>query len=61
MLVKIINPNLTQFGFRVGEVYEVVQCPEIHKEKYGDDIWIYSEKRQEPVRLLFREYELIKE
>lgn len=61
MLVQIEHPNLIQFGFKVGEIIETIKCPDEYKEKFGDDIWVYSEKRQEPVRLLFKEYNIIKE
>lgn len=51
----IIHDHPSVFGFEKGKTYERVPCPVEFLEKYSDDIWIYSEKRKEAVRLLDHE------
>ena len=58
--VKLTRP-FPDFGFEEGQVYEIVTCPAEYQIKYGSDIWIFSEKRNEPVRLLPREYRMIED
>lgn len=57
--VKLTDPYLAQFGFKKGEIHEVVDCPKEHEEKYKDCVWIYSEERNEPIRLLADEYRVV--
>lgn len=47
------------FGLEYGAIYDRVECPEEEKEKFANDIWVYSEKRKEPIRLLEGEYKII--
>jgi len=58
--VKIIDhyPD-SEFGLKYGEVYETCKCPESESHKYGNAVWVFSPKRNEPVRLLSREYTFV--
>ena len=47
-----------EFGFKKGEIYNKAMCPK-GKEQYNNDVWVYSEERKEPVRLLPGEYRAI--
>lgn len=59
--VKIIDHYpCHSFGLVYGNIYDRVECPVSEKEKYNNDIWVYSEKRKEPIRLLSGEYEIVK-
>lgn len=33
-------------------IYDVVDCPVEHRDKYANDVWIISDTRHEPVRIL---------
>lgn len=57
--VKIIHPYVEQFGFKVGDILDIVSCPSEDSIKYGADVWVFSTERKEPVRLLRGEYSLI--
>ena len=51
--VKIVdNYPCNQFGFKLNEIYDRVPCPQEEMEKYSNDVWVYSEQRKEPIRLL---------
>lgn len=54
------------FGFKNGEVYEILPSPEVINGKPATDEhksypWIMDPKRKEPVRLLRKEYDLLDE
>ena len=53
--VKVLR-ILDQFGIEPG-VHKVVDCPASYAERYANDIWIWSEKRNEAIRLLPEEYQ----
>ena len=55
-MVELRDVDLEQFGFKPGEKHRVVECPIEYKDRFSDAIWIYSEKRKEPVRILEGEY-----
>lgn len=59
--VKLINGPLQQFGFEYGEIHEPIDCPEEHRvsERLRKSVWIWSPKRNEPVRLLKGEFEFV--
>jgi len=48
-----------QFGFDTGVVYDRCGCPDEYKDRHGRAVWVYSEKRKEPVRLLDGEFVFI--
>jgi hypothetical protein len=50
--VRVDMPN---FGIEAG-IHKVVPCPDEYKNRYADDVWVWSEGRKEPVRLLPGEY-----
>lgn len=50
--VKITSHNLLQFGFTLNTNYWSCRCPRLYWDKYKDDLWIFSESRGEPVRIL---------
>ena len=52
---KIIHNHPSMFGFENGKTYDRVPCPDEYMDKYSNDIWIYSEERKEPIRLLGHE------
>jgi hypothetical protein len=63
MLTKCVRirkedePNLkNSFGLSADKEYEPVEPPERYKGKYPESVWVFSEKRQEPVRLLLGEF-----
>jgi hypothetical protein len=57
MKVKITDENARwNFGFEEGRIYEVVPSPE---RKFEDSVWVFSEERGEPARLLPHEYEYV--
>lgn len=58
--VRLTRP-FPDFGFEEGQEYEIVSCPPEYQIKYGSEVWIFSQKRNEPVRLLRREYHIIEE
>lgn len=51
--------DLPDFGLYKGEVHKIVSCPVAYQDRYADKVWVFSELRNEPVRLLNREYDLI--
>lgn len=53
--VIMLHPHVTMFGFELEKEYDRVPCPAEYMDKYSDDIWVYSEKRGEPIRLLSHE------
>ena len=58
--VKITHPYpCDQFGFELYKVYDRIPCPENMRDKYADDVWVFSENRKEPVRLLEGEFRLL--
>lgn len=46
--LKVITPN--SIGVPTG-IYDTVECPEEHKEKFANDAWVMHPTRNEPVRL----------
>ena len=55
--VKIISSYVQRaFGFTDSDIY--ISC-EGTNDKYTNDIWIYSERRNEPIRLLSNEYVVV--
>ncbi len=58
--VQIISRYVcNNFGFEYGKIYERCECPDKYKEIHKDAIWIYSDERKEPVRLLSGEFNLL--
>lgn len=58
--IKVIDSYTCQmFGFEFNNVYDRVECPDSEKDNFLDDIWIFSQKRKEPVRLLPGEFEIV--
>lgn len=54
--VTIIGTDaIFSFGFKKDRIYETCPCPE-SESGFIDDVWVYSEKRKTPVRLLEGEY-----
>lgn len=53
--------DMVDFGLEFGSTYKVVNCPPEYMDRYGDCIWVYSDKRKEPVRLLRGEFSLQEE
>ena len=50
------NPHLeSEFGLKCS-IFDVVEPPEEYKGKYPESVWVFSEKRGEPVRLLPGEF-----
>ena len=47
------------FGFIKGIKYDRVPCPEDQREKFADDVWVFSDERGEPVRLLNGEFSVV--
>lgn len=56
--VKIIYDG-GNLGVIPNEIYDVVDCPKEYKGKFDNDVWVFSQKRKEPVRLLSGEYQPI--
>jgi len=50
--------NLAQFGFSDGETHQTVPCPKNQNPELNG-VWVYSDKRGEPVRLLLGEYKVL--
>jgi hypothetical protein len=58
------NPNIgksiivliNQFGLKSGEEHIIVECPESELKKYSMETWVFSENRNEPIRLFGNEY-----
>ncbi len=55
--LQIVSNYLEQFGLKVGCEYETVPSPE--KYKHFDGVWVFSQERGEPVRILEGEFEII--
>lgn len=53
------NEDLRSSGFMPGQIVERIPCPKIHEEEFKEDVWVFSYKRNEPVRLLPHEYKII--
>lgn len=53
------NYVIRNFGFEAGVEYETTNCPDEYKGKYDNDVWVYSERRKEPIRLISHEYQQI--
>lgn len=49
--------DIKDFGIVKDSVHKVVPCPKNYVDLYENDIWIYSDDRKEPMRLMGREYE----
>ena len=54
--VRIAKMSCKSFGLDNLSVHDKVPCPEEFIDKYSDDVWVFSQIRQEPVRLLRGEY-----
>lgn len=54
--IQRIDPS---WGLKSGDVVERVPCPESEKEKYNNQVWVFSPARNEPMLLLSGEYEEI--
>jgi hypothetical protein len=48
------------FGLLPDSEYTTVEPPEEYKGKYPGSVWVFSEQRGEPVRLLVNEYIVVK-
>jgi hypothetical protein len=48
------------FGFELDAIYEVVPAP-ADQQHFKNDVWFFSEKRKESVRLFGSEYETVKD
>lgn len=48
------------FGLEKNKEYQICECPEEYKDRFSLDVWVFSEKRGEAVRLLPEEFEVIK-
>ncbi|MEY4934391.1 MAG: hypothetical protein RIS64_750, partial [Bacteroidota bacterium] len=51
--VQLNESVCIQFGFEMNKIYTVVDSPD---PKYKNDVWVFSEQRNEPVRLLDGEF-----
>ncbi|MDR1199926.1 MAG: hypothetical protein LBK94_13115 [Prevotellaceae bacterium] len=47
---------LVNFGFDGDKKYDIVPCPKEYEDKYKKSVWVYSNERREPVRLLPDEF-----
>ena len=56
----IVDAHLGAFDARVGDVLEIVKCPD-NEDITLEGVWVVNETCKEPFRLLPYEYELIKE
>lgn len=57
--VRITRFTSPGMGINDGAEMDTVECPEQEKYRFGNEVWVMSEKRGEPVRLLKYEYEFI--
>ncbi|WAX17082.1 hypothetical protein PF672P2_00067 [Parabacteroides phage PF672P2] len=48
------------FGLLAGIEYDRVPCPKDEMDKFAEDVWVFSETRGEPVRLLPGEFKIVK-
>lgn len=48
------------FGLMPGIEYDRVPCPKDQMDKFSEDVWVFSETRGEPVRLLSGEFKIVK-
>ncbi len=55
---QVLTGDLPNMGVKYG-IHDVVACPDEYKNKYESDVWVFSEGRQEPVRLFSDEYEIV--
>jgi hypothetical protein len=56
-IIKMYEQYLKdQFGLFADKEYETVEPPEGYEGKYPGSVWVFSEKRREPVRLLPGEF-----
>jgi hypothetical protein len=54
--IKVISAYVCNaFEFSMNKIYEIIECPVEHSQ-YKKDVWIYSDERKEPVRLLPGEF-----
>ncbi len=61
-LVQVISKYAqSEFGFYASKYYNRVECPDSEKARFANDVWIFSDTRNKPVRLLAGEYILIAE
>ncbi len=55
----ILTRPLRDFGLLAGQECDIVPCPPEDAQKYGDQPWVWSPTRNEPVRLLDGEYKYV--
>jgi len=55
-IIVISDYVCASFGFEKGKVYNRVECPAEYMDRYSKSMWIYSNERKEPVRILPDEY-----
>lgn len=48
---SVVLEQMRFVGIEAG-THEVVECPDEYKSKNYDGVWVYSESRKEPVRIL---------
>ena len=56
---KVTTKDMPYIGLEEG-IHKIVECPVEYKDKFNNDVWVFSKKRNEPVRLLPHEYTIIK-
>lgn len=54
--VKLFIPKPPDFGFKVGRVYPVCDCPAEYEKLFKKEVWIFSEMQNYPVMLNPGEY-----
>ena len=57
--VILLDETIKEFGFKVNQIVETVPCPKKHQQEYGEDLWIFSVRRNESIRLLPFEYKIV--
>lgn len=45
------------WGLNPGEIVDRVACPPEEANRFGNDVWVFSPSRKEPVRLFDSEYD----
>lgn len=58
-IIVISNYACQAVGLKFGKEYTTVDCPEEHIAKFANDAWVISDRRNEPVRLLPGEFDLV--
>lgn len=58
--IKITSETLVYtYGLELNKEYDCQECPDEYKNKYDNDVWVYSIQRDEIVRCLPREYIIV--